>query len=177
MMVMAMVSFLKLWKTCFVTFLILSCVVFVVSAAEGEMTPQEATAAIAQAEEALTVAYHSVLEAEKAGANVSSLLIKLNNAANLILDASIFHKKRDFAGAVQNATLSSQLSEQVKVEAPYLRELALLNNAWRFGWTLWGSIIGAVVVVTCSFLGWRVFRKRYLRKMLKMKPEVSVNEL
>lgn len=171
-----MVQLSNVGKLCLVAVIVLFCFVIVVSPVDGETTSEEAIAAIAEAEENLRVAYSSVLEAEKAGANVSGLLVKLNSAVDFVDSANGFYERGDFAGAVQNATMSSQLSEQVMVEAPSFRRLAVSDAAWRFGWTVFGSVVGAIVIGCCGFLGWGAFRKRYLRKMLKLKPEVSVDE-
>jgi hypothetical protein len=37
-------------------------------------------------------------------------------------------------------------------------------------------LVGVVVVAFGSFWGWRVFRRRYVRRVLGLKPEVTKDE-
>ena len=135
-----------------------------------------AASAISQAEQALASAYEAVLEAEQAGANVTGLLARLNEAGDLLAQANVLYRLGDFDGVARFAELCGQIGEEVRVEAHGLRDLALEEAAQRFRWTMIGSILGVAIVVGGSFLGWRIFKRRYYRRVLGMRPEVISDE-
>jgi len=135
-----------------------------------------ATSAVSQAEQALASAYEAVLEAEQAGADVSDLLVRLSEAGDLLAQAHVSNRLGDFDGAARFADLCSQIGEEVRVEARGLRGLALEEAVQRFRWTMIGSILGVAIVVGASFLGWRIFKLRYCRRVLGMRPEVVSGE-
>jgi len=135
-----------------------------------------AASAIEKAEGLMVSAYQAVLEAERAGANVSVLVARLNVAGEGLAQAHISYRLGDFDGAARSADLCSQIGEEVRVEAYGLRGLALEEAGQRFRWTMIGSILGVAIVVGASFLGWRIFKLRYYRRVLGMRPEVVSGE-
>ena len=135
-----------------------------------------AASAVGEAEEVVASAYEAVLEAEHAGANVSGLLASLNEAGELLATAQVAFRLGDFDEAVLSASLCSEICEVVRDEADELRVEAYgakIMNSWL---TMTGSTIGVVAVVFGSFWGWRVFKRRYVRRALRMKPEVAKDE-
>jgi len=135
-----------------------------------------AASAISMAEESVVSSYQAVLEAEAAGANVSDLLARLNVAVEDLAQAHISYRLGDFDGAGRFASLCIDVGEAVKIEAYKLRDLAVEGGRQRFWWTMVGSIIGVGAVVCGSFLGWRVFQRRYFQRVFGMKPEVVSDE-
>lgn len=135
-----------------------------------------ATSAISRAEEAVASAYEAVLQAEGSGANVSSLLIRLNDAGGFLAQAHVSYRLEDFDGAARFADLCRQIGEEVRVEAYDLRGLAVEEAVQRFRWTVIGSVLGVAIIVGASFLGWRIFKLRYYRRILGKKPEVVPSE-
>jgi len=135
-----------------------------------------ATSAISQAEEVVASAYEAVLEAEQAGANVSGLLVRLNEAGDLLARAQVAFRLGDFDETVLSANLCSEIGEEVRSEADELRVKAYgvrVTGSWL---TMTGSLVGVVTVFLGSFWGWRVFKRRCIRRVLRMKPEVSADE-
>nr|NIR87761.1 hypothetical protein [Candidatus Bathyarchaeota archaeon] len=63
----------------------------------------DAAWAIIKAEDSVASGYDAVLEAEEAGANVSGLLARLNEAAMLLAEAEIAFRLGDFDEAVVSA--------------------------------------------------------------------------
>jgi len=135
-----------------------------------------AASAVNQAEQALASAYEAVLEAERTGVNVSGLLARLNEAGELLARAHVSYGLGDFDGAARSADLCGQIGEEVRVEAHGLRSLAVEEVVQRFRWTMIGSILSVTVIVGAGFLGWRMFKLRYCRRVLGMKPEVAKDE-
>jgi hypothetical protein len=134
---------------------------FTTLASSGE---DVAVSAINRAEEAIAMAYQGVLEAEKAGADVSGLLARLNAAGKLLAEARISYRLEDFDGAVRSANLCYEGGEEVRIDAYRLRDLALKEGGQRFRWTVIWSILGVTVIVCASFVSWRAFKRRYSRQ-------------
>jgi hypothetical protein len=153
-------------------FSLLSVSVPWVDATNGDNVPLE----VADAEEALVLAYDSVLEAEEAGANVSTLLDMLNAGEEYLAEAYVHLRLGDSEGAVHLAGFCVQVVDDVGVEAILLREEAVRSERADVLVRVFGSAVGVVVVVVSAFLLWGFFKRRYYEKVLKMRPEVSDSE-
>lgn len=135
-----------------------------------------AASAISQAEYFLVSAYAAVLDAEQAGADVSSLLSQLNEADERLAKAKVAFGLGDFDEAALSADYCSVIGESVKNEADELRVDAYGSTVMDSWLTVIGSLVGVVVVVLGSFWGWRAFKRRYYRRVLTKKPEVVSDE-
>ena len=153
-------------------FSLLSVSVPWVDATNGDDVPLE----VADAEEALVLAYDSVLEAEEAGADVSSLLGMLNVGEDYLAEAYAHLRLGDSEGAVHLAGFCVQVVDEVEVEAILLREEAARSERADVLGRMFGSAVGVVAVVVSAFLFWGFFKRRYYSKVLKMRPEVSDSE-
>lgn len=128
-------------------------------------TEDIAVSAINRAEEVIALAYQSVLEAEKAGANVSGLLTQLNVAGQLLAEARTSYRLEDFDRAVRSANLCYENGEKVRFDAQRLKDLATKDGRQLFWWTTVGSIVGVGAVIFGGFLGWQLFKRRYFQRM------------
>lgn len=151
------------------TFSVLVCRV---AASDAEL----AASTINQTEKVASSAYAAVLDAEQVGANVSDLLTKFNEAGELLAEAHTALKLGNFDEAVLLANLCQGISEEVKDEADDLRVKAYDSRVMSSWIAVIGSLVGVVAVVVGSFWSWRVFKRRYYRRILKMKPEVAEDE-
>jgi len=133
---------------------------------------EEAALAIERAEGVVVSGYQIVLEAEQARANISRLLARLNEAGELLALARVSYRVGDFDGAVLFAELCGEIVDGVKVDALGLRNLAVEEAGHRFWWAIIGSIVGVSIIVFLSFLSWFIFKGRYYRRVLEMRPEV-----
>jgi len=166
-------SFLK----SFVFLLVLFVFVSVVSVFEASALSEDVAAlAIEEAEGVVASAYEAVLEAEEAGANISVLVARLNDAGEDLAQAHVSYRVGDFEGAARFADLCREIGEGVRVEALGLRNLAVLEAVQRFWWTMTMSIMSAVTILCLSLLGWRIFKRRYFRRVLGMRPKVVSSE-
>jgi len=143
--------------------------VFAVSSGEAE-------AAINRAESRMSSAYKSVLEAEKAGANVSSLLLKLNIGSTLLSRAQMQYRIGNFSEAADFANQCFDSLDGVENEAGTLRDNAVTERKQRMLISAVGSTFAIGAVLFASIFGWRFFKDRYSRRVLKMKPEVRAND-
>ena len=78
-------------------FLVSQSSVVMVFAETGESV---AASALADAEGVVALAYQAMLSAERAGVNVSSLLIRLNEAGQFLVQGHDAYRVGDFDGAV-----------------------------------------------------------------------------
>lgn len=135
-----------------------------------------ADSAIEAAESAVISAFEAVTVAEKAGGNVSGLLADLTEAGEFLAVAQMSHRNGDFDNAIYFANLSRDIGDEVKGEAYELQNSAGNENVQRMWFTMIGSVSGVILVVLGSFWFWRFFKRWYLRRVLRMKPEVAKDE-
>jgi len=145
---------------------------FMLGACASGSGGDEAASALARAEEAVISAYGAVLEAEGAGADVRDLADRLNNACSLLVEARFFYDAGNLDEAFRLANLCVEISGDVAREAVILRNLAVGQAEWNFRVTIALSFLSIAAITCASFYGWRVFKKRYFRRVLGMKPEV-----
>jgi ribosomal protein L19 len=132
-----------------------------VSATNGGVVSLE----VAEAEEALVSAYGVVLEAEEAGADVSGLLDKLNVGDEYLAEANAYVRLGNSESAGHFAGLCVEAVGDVGDEAVLLRDEAMKLGEADFIVTMIGSVVGVVVVVVAGFVVWRVFKRRYHKRV------------
>jgi len=120
---------------------------------------EDARIAIQSAESTGLNCYKAVFEAEKAGADVSSLLEVLNEAGWLLSRARVAYNNGDFNSAYDYATNCTKMlngladkADSLKLEAENARRMDFLVNYV-------GSSVGAVAIVVGGYAFW-VFLKR-----------------
>jgi len=163
-------------KVCLVLLIFLICVSTFISAGFASTNKEEAAAAIKDAEEVLVEAYQTVSTAESAGANVSSLFEELDVAGNFLAQANTSYRIGDFEGAQSFARNSLQIGSQVYIDAFRFKSLAETKANQYLLYSTILSIVGVGVVIVFSLLGWRAFKRYYYNRVLKMRPEVLLNE-
>jgi hypothetical protein len=124
------------------------------------------------ADNALKQAFEAVLAAENAGANVSGLMVKLKQAGVFLAQAEMAYRNGDSDKATENAKQCLITLQGVSDEASASRDSALANSQQVFWQSVTISTIGAVAFLVALAFVWRRLSRRYLRKLLKMKPEV-----
>jgi hypothetical protein len=153
-------------------FLLVSVSVPWVSAVDEDVTSLE----VAEAEEALLLAYDSVLEAEEAGANVSGLLDKLNVGSEYLAEAYVSVRLGDSENAARLAGLCVEAVSDVTGEAVFLKDDAARLKRADFLVKAFASAAGVVIVVVSGLVLWTVFKRRYFENALGLKPEVISDE-
>jgi len=119
----------------------------------------DAFSAISDADGQVVVCYRAVADAERAGANVSSLLEVLNEAGWLLSRAKLAYSQGDFDSAVVYANECLFMLDGFVDEAEGLRRSAEAAAHWDFMVNFVGSAVGAICVVVCGYALW-VFLKR-----------------
>jgi hypothetical protein len=132
----------------------------------------EASFRVGEAEKAVQQAFVAVLDAEGAGANVSGLVIELNEAGTFLTEAEIAYSGGNFSEALRHADRCSVLVDDVMNEALSLKSSALADGQRVFWWTFAFSLMGAFGFFTASCIVWVWFEHVYVRKWLTKKPKV-----
>jgi hypothetical protein len=133
--------------------------------AQNEQTTsnlQTATRAVAQA-------FSAIMDAEKAGGNVTQLLLKLNNAGKYLTDAQNAYNSGNMINVVSDAESARQIAEQVSVDALNLRSASLIESQNSFWMTFVFSFVGAFVFIFSLLIVWRRFKRSFMKKLLGMK--------
>jgi len=120
----------------------------------------EAGEAIAEAEAAVLDCYKAVMDAERAGANVTELLGVLNEAGMLLSKSHLAYSIGDFGSARDFAVWCQGNLTGFVEEADDLRDVAMQEGYWDFMVNVVGSAVGAVGVVCSGFAVWFFFKKR-----------------
>ena len=130
----------------------------------------KAEKALIDAENDLASAYVAVAEAEKAGANVSELLVKLRFAGTLLAEAYNTNRTGDYDKAYSFAINCSEGVNGIVDEALSLKlEVGNAYDGRLFMRTAVSSVALSVLFVL-SLFGWRFLKRRYLKRVLRMKP-------
>jgi len=137
--------------SCLCLFLLLSLTTVCMVNSENE-----ATAKITEAENALNSAYEAVLQAEKAGANVTDLLSNLTEAAELLSKAKLVLSTNESA-AVDFAVESQAKLNGFSAKADALAVAGAQQRYWDF----MVNIEGSVAVVCGGLIVWTVLKKKY----------------
>jgi hypothetical protein len=124
-------------------------------------TQNDAIAAIVAAEQEIVVSYDTAAEADAVGANVTALLLRLEEAGELLSQANLSYRLGDFDSAFTLASLSQSLLDGFVVEAEALTERTIQENYWDFTVTVGGSVIATLAVVGGSFVVWHLLKKKY----------------
>ena len=136
---------------------------FFVSVTVAESGEGEAASALVSAEGAVVSAYQAVLEADEAGANVSGLLVRLNEAGEFLTHARMAYRVEDFDSALDFAVQSRERLNGFVVEADALRGAAMQEHYWDFMVNVAGPIVGAIGVVCGGIVVWFFLKREYER--------------
>jgi hypothetical protein len=135
------------------------------------VSPEEASAAVANAEGSLHDAFRMVADAEAMGANVSALMERLNHAGDALTGAEVALADADYSEATSKAEVCKGLADGVSGDAGILKSDAVAKAS---GWlvTVSFSVVGAAAFLTVLFLVWRRLRRGYEEKVFGSRPEV-----
>jgi hypothetical protein len=116
---------------------------------------------LGEAEAILRGCFGAVAEAEAAGANVSNLLVVLNEAGGLLDRGRLAFAYEDFDGAVRFADACEARLEDFVDSASVLRDQASYERFYDFMVNVLGSVVGTVLVVVGGFAVWTYVKRRY----------------
>lgn len=138
-----------------------------VSVTKATVGQSEAASALTNAEDTLNQAYQAISQAEESGANVTSLLVRLNEAGQLLARGQLAYDSGDFDSALRFTNQSQENLNGFITDANTLRETAIRESYLDFLINVVGPVFGAVGVFCVGFFVW-FFLKRKYEKVGKM---------
>jgi len=99
--------------------------------------------------------------------------VELGEAAGLLAEAKVLLGNGNPDGGGELVGRSVELAEAVTEEASVLRDSALSYRDSVFRVSVLGSLVGVPVFLFFMWFLWRRFRRRYVRGILGLRPEVS----
>jgi len=172
--VVAMVSAIRLGFLC-ATVLLFALSSALMPLVSASINQEVAGSTISEAEQSMAQAYEAVLDAERVGADISGLLVGLNDAAALLSQARMAFDVGDFEEATRFAESTSEIGYDVVDEAELLEIEANNAQVYRSWWFLVISTLGVSVVIVASLLGYKYFKRHYYQRLSKMKPRVELS--
>jgi len=134
---------------------------------------EETSSAIGEADNALRRAFEAVLEAERAGVNISDLIVKLDEAGGLLAEAEIELRGGNSSGAVSKVHTCFVMTESIIEEASSIKASALAERQEALWQTMLFSLTGSASFIVLLLIVWIRLKLRYFEKLSKMKPEVA----
>jgi len=136
----------------------------------------EAVSRISQAEDSIEAAYLSVLEAERAGGDVSDLVARLNVVLGYHSRAERALQAKEYDIAVFLAEKIIEASNVVLDDGVRLQSSAELHGKTMFRNQVILSFVVILFTIMIGFRGWSLFKGYYVRRLMGLRPEVSVDE-
>lgn len=131
----------------------------------------DANSSLGAVEEALSSAYEVVFTAEKAGANISVLLVALNLGGEYLSDARAWYHLGDFEKTYDFIELCNGTISGVSDEASELTNAAKTMQDNNLSANLALSFLGTFFSVIVGYFSWIFFKRRYYDRILESKLE------
>ena len=141
-------------------------------------TSDEVEKLIQRANKATVETFSIILDAEKAGADVSDLLVELDLAVNDIFRAELDLLDGNGVNGQTIANIESAITitSEISLEASTLKNSALSKQETVFRSNLINSVIGVSLFIVIMFGLWFLTKKLFYRKVLNLKPEAALND-
>jgi hypothetical protein len=128
------------------------------------------------AENAISEAFNAVLEAEKTGQDITSLLDQLDTASGLLSDAKNAYRSGNIESTASYANQIIQIVNTVKAQAETLKEEGIKKSQVALIEAVVVSVVGIIACLVAFFFGWKFFKKAYLKRMMTWTPEINTHE-
>lgn len=132
-----------------------------------------ASSSIGQAEAAIRQAFNATVYAERAGANVSGLIARLNEAGDLLTRAEVAYGNGDLGQAEELAGQSLTAANSVRGDALTMRDSAYAAARSSISMSLFSWALAFPVFILLLGIGWSLFKRFYARRLMKSRPEVA----
>jgi hypothetical protein len=132
----------------------------------------QATSKLQAANDAVNQAFNAVLDAEKAGANATALLNRLNNAENILAMAENSYRTGKSNIAAIQADNALLITKQITTASQNAKQTAILSSQNSFWMTIALTIAGTIIFLETLVLVWLWFKRRYIKNLSEAKPEV-----
>jgi uncharacterized protein (UPF0333 family) len=132
-------------------------------------------ASIEAADSAINQAFTNVSAAQEAGGNVTQLLARLDSAGELLAEADNGYRSGNLTNVASEAGNARSIADQVNSDAVSLLKASVSRSQNNLILTLFFSMDGAVIFAVVLLVIWRRFKRGYMKKLLRSKPEVVKN--
>jgi CHASE3 domain sensor protein len=144
----------------------------ILSVQEATAQTDQITSRLQVANTAVNQAFNAVLDAEKAGANVTDIMFRLNYAMGILAQAENSNRTGYFNRAATQADSILPLAQQITTTAQNAKQTAIVSNQNTFWSTITLTAIGVFVFFLVLFLIWRLLKRKYIKGLSEAKPEV-----
>jgi hypothetical protein len=125
------------------------------------------------ANNAVNQAFNAVLDAEKAGANVTALLVRLNYAENILAQAENSNRTGDFNATAARADSVLPIAQQVTTQALNAKQTSTISGRNAFMFTIAFNVLGPIIFVLALFLVWSLIKRHHIKNLSCSKPEMN----
>jgi hypothetical protein len=125
-----------------------------------------------ETEKVVAKAFSAVLGAEKAGANVTSILTQLSDAADRLAQAENSYRSGNLSSLNVNVANIFSIATEITEEAQNLEETASVSvqsQAWSM---LAFTVFGITLFLLTLFAVWHWLRRSYIKNLSNANPEV-----
>jgi hypothetical protein len=126
-----------------------------------------------EADNSIRTAFEVILETESLGINVSPLLSKYREALDLLVEAELYYRTGNTDTAIGKAVQCTELAHRVLDDALVLQGSSLIITENIFWSNIIVSLVGCAAFVIVLFSVWILFKRNYIQKLMKTKPEVE----
>lgn len=158
-----------------VLMIVLALSVCLLGVEQATAQTDQTTSKLQAANTAVNQAFNAVLDAEKAGANVTDLLAQINVAEGLLAQAENSDRTGNTNTAATQADSVLPIAQQVTNEAQNAKQTAIVSSQNALWSTIVLTAIGVFVFVLVLFLVWRRFKRNYIERLSEAKPELVSN--
>ena len=136
----------------------------------------QATSKLQAANDSVNLAFNAVLDAEKAGANVTDLLAQINIAQEILAQAENLYRTGNTNSSAVQADSVLPITQQVTLDAQNAKQNAIVSTHNAFYSTIALTIVGIIVFILILFLVCRRIIQNYIERLSDAKPELVSNE-
>ena len=120
--------------------------------------------------------FNDVLAAEKAGANVTRLINKLNDATTLLTEAENAYRNGHLTAVEEKADAAVLIARNVSVEAQNAKEKAQNSATINFWFTLALTVLGIIILFLVLFIVWIFINAASSKIRINQRPQVITDE-
>ena len=132
----------------------------------------QANSKLQEANIAVNQAFNAVLDSEKAGANVTDLLARINIAEGILAQAENSYRSGDTNTAAAQADNVLSIAQQITTSAQNAKQNAIISSQNNFWLTIAFTVGWTIMFLAVLDLFWLWFKRRYIKNLSEAKPEL-----
>ena len=133
---------------------------------------QDLTIELKELDNSINQAFVNVSVIEKSGLDISSLVLRLNAASNLLSQAQNTYASGDHLSALSSIEAAQKIVEQINVDTTKLLEESLAVSRNQILISIGILIFSSAIIVISLTLFWKKFKRLYFKRLLQNKPRL-----